>query len=496
MSTFNRAIKRALFGAVFTMVLGGCALVYDYDDYVGKKSTCGSGVVMGDGFGPAQWIKSFTSTSSTTSTDSAQSVAVSCAGDIYFAAEFEGVVTIGNQLLTTIDTYALAMAKLDGSGMPAWAIKLGERTPGKPDIDKGQQFIAKLAIDNLARPIVGGTFDGKMDFGIMPLRQSEGYPDVFLQKRSTTDGTFDSGDSYGQIDSQIGYSIAANTSGGTVMTGFFKNMLGLNGRCAPLTATGEYNIFVAKFDNTGVCEWSKNFGTGILNFGSGITFGTNNRIAVVGEYSGMLNFGKDAGGNEITLTSNTGGAGTDHFLLHLDSKGTPVFATTFMSAPGLGIFVATDQNNDIFVVENFVATIGPTDADAIRVRKFSPQGYVMWQQKFTSTGSIVATSIDADTAGHVLITGSLAGMAQLGSVPITGDAEGDVFLLSLNGLSGGTPVAATTLYGPGKQTGTAIRHDPTGGVVVIGSFNQSISDGDKSVDAVLGTDIFVAKFAP
>jgi hypothetical protein len=491
MSIFYRAVAKALFGAVSTILLGGCAIVYDYSDYV----ACRGNESTGNGLGSAKWIFPF-GTTFTPSLDSAQSVVVSNAGDIYFAAEFQGGVTIADQFVKTDGQYMLALAKLDGSGKQKWGIQLGERTPGMPDTDKGQRFIANLAIDNMSRPIVGGTFDGKLDFGEMSLRLSQGYPDAFLQKRNAQDGSFSSGDSYGQQDSQFGFSVAADTNGSTVMTGYFKNAIDFNGKCA-LDSVGEYNIFVAKFDNTGACEWSKNFGTGNLDYGAGITIDANNHIAVVGTYNGTLDFGKDAAGKPITLTSNTSGTGFDHFLLELDSKGTPLLAKTFASAPLVGIFVTSDPCGNTFVVENVRVNLDMPNTYSLRVHKFSPEGALAWTKNFMSSGSIEATSIDADATGHLLIAGSFAGLADLGNFSITADAAGDAFILSLNGASDGTPLASTSLQGPGNQTVTAIRRDPTGGVVVVGNFEASITAASlDTIIAPIGTDVFVAKFAP
>lgn len=480
-------------GAVFMMGLEGCALVYDYSDHVAESTSgggCESNGSTGNVLGAAKWITTYSSTSQD-SGDFVHSLAVTEVGDIYFTAEFEGEATIGGTTLPTDFQYALDMAKLDGSGAPLGFTKLGERTPDMPDAGKGLLFVAKLALDQKAQPIVGGTLDGTMDFGLKPPTQSMGFPDAYLQKRSVV-GDYEWGRAYGDANSQLGTSVAADKAGGAVLTGYFNYSTSFDGPCAALTAVGDFDVFVTKFTNTGACEWSKSFGTANRDIPRGVAFDLNDRISVVGEYSGSLTFGVSPMSGTLTVVSHDAGTGVDHFLVELDSKGAPLFAKTFPSATGARIFVATDQDNNIIVVENVSAM--PTKS--MTVQKFTPDGVLDWQKEFTSTGSIAAFGMDVDAVGDVLITGLIIGSAQLGSFPLTADADGDAFILSLNGSVGGNPLAATTLTGAGTQVGIAIRHDPRGGFVVAGNFDTGITSGCDTLTAQRGSDVFIAKFGP
>jgi hypothetical protein len=514
------SVARALLAATSAVLLGGCALLFNYGNYeesvpgtggAGGDGTAGSGTAGGvtagsgtagggtggngtagsgtggcgaggadPGLGPVKWIKTFGS-SSVASGDFGQSVAVGPAGEVYFAAQFQGDVMIGGDLLPTGSEYSLILAKLDGLGQPVWSHQLGERSPSG---DKGQSFLPSLAVGPDAMPVVGGLADGLIDVG-MGLTQSQGYPDAFLGKVDAA-GAWQWGALFGQVDSQAGRSVAVGADDGAVMTGNFNVALDFAPPCLGLTTmTQEPNVFVAKLNDNGDCLWAKHFGGATRSLGLGVAIDPKNDVVVVGEHKGTITF--DA---LPPLTSSVGGTGTDSFLVVLDGdNGDALLATARQGAPDAGV-VVTAGNDGIFWAGNLPAN--PAETYSIFVEKLQPGG---WTAEFQSTGTLFLTAVDADGQGHVLLTGVVSGQANLGDTMLLGDTMGDAFVLSLDAVTGAV-FAVTTIGGAGVQIGNAIRHDPKGGAVVLGTFNDSLTAGCETLQVSAGSDVFVAKIGP
>jgi hypothetical protein len=498
MPTTKLPVARALLGATFAALLSGCALIFNYGNYEesgpagggagggaggsGATSTGTGGCAASGadaGFGPVKWVQTFSS-SSPSSLDFAHSLAVSPEGEVYFTAQFEGNVTLGADQIDTSDAYVLALAKIDELGEPVWSKKLGERTPIG---DKGLFFVAGLAVGSDSKPFVGGAADGFVDVG-MGLTASQGYPDVFLGKIDAS-GTWSWGGLYGDENSQIGASIAVDSDGNVVMTGHYNYDLNFYGACALLsTTTNVLDVFVAKFNSVGACQWAKSFGNENQSLGMGVTIDSASNVVVVGRYKGTMTV------EPIPTTSSAEGMGTDSFLVVLDrTTGEAQLVETRASTADDSVLVAADEAGGVFWAGTVVGG-SPAGGNSMFVKRLFG-----WETLIQSSGSISVNAVEADDAGHVLLTGMVTGDASFGGVTITGDAEGDAFVLSLDSMTG-LPLAATTIGGDGLQYGAAIRHDPKGGVVVLGSFGGALEVGCEEHGSAAGSDVFVVKLGP
>lgn len=251
----------------------------------------------------------------------------------------------------------------------------------------------------------------------------------------------------GDVNNQVLTGMAVDSSGNTVVVGYFTGTLKLQnnakGTSTTLNAAGELNYFTAKFDTSGDVLWAKGFG-GVG--GSGLSLTTvvrsNGDIGIAGGLSTSTSFG-----------------------------GKP------LSVVGL---------QDIFVV------------------KLDSEGNHIWSKSFGGQFSIAeATSLAFDSTGNVVVGGRSINDITIGNKSFTGSGHYDAFIMTMTGDTG--DVAWVNQYKEksgqpdGDQSITQLTTDTSGNIYAGGTFSGSIclAAGASSCANTVGggkdTDLFVAK---
>ncbi len=93
----------------------------------------------------------------------------------------------------------------------------------------------------------------------------------------------------GGIDSDASFGIATDNLGNTYTTGFFREtaIFGANS----LTSDGQNDIFLAKFDASGECQWAINAGGVNDDRGSNIIIDNSCNTYIIGEFKDTATFG-------------------------------------------------------------------------------------------------------------------------------------------------------------------------------------------------------------
>jgi hypothetical protein len=204
--------------------------------------------------------------------------------------------------------------------------------------------------------------------------------DIFLARFNTFTGAVDLTKQYsGTPDDEI--TGAASSAGGLVVTGRFgqvgggmpQGSLSFGGATQPLVPNGGLDIFVAKLDDTGAGMWAVHYGGTGDEFDPRISVDTAGDVYVAGSFSGQVAFG----------------------TTKLTSKG------------GQDIFIAKLHGND---------------------------GSVVWAQSIGSTVDDGILDIAADTAGHIVVVGTVGGPIDNGT-----SAGGIDALIATFDAANGTP---------------------------------------------------------
>lgn len=304
--------------------------------------------------------------------------------------------------------------------------------------------------------------------------------------------------------------IAVDSSGNTLITGSLTTGVSpdhVNLGGSNFTSFGDRDIFVAKYNSSGVHQWSKQFGGTLADIGYGIGTDSSGNVYVAGTINSAVNFG----GGAVTYSGNS-----DIFILKLDSSGNYVWAFGFggtaneavggLAAMADGTFAITGSYGQFGTAVNFgggaLPLIGSADT---YVAKFTNAGALLWSKSQGASGTDAGKGIAIDTSGNVFITGYFGGNLNITNGPTrcphttTYTASGgfDGFVADYSSASG-TLAWLRTFSGTGEDRGFSIAAGPSGEVAVSGFFYQSSTPvnfgGSDHASSGLGADLFVVKY--
>lgn len=301
-----------------------------------------------------------------------------------------------------------------------------------------------------------------------------------------------------------GEGITVDPSGNIYITGAFRGTIDfdpIGGTVPPLASSASDDIFVAKYNPDGICQWVFPIGQGSTsNDGFGIaTDGTD--LYVVGRFVGTnVDFDPSAGVNQVSSVGTTS-SGYDMFLAKYDVDANHQWVVTAGEISGdEARDVAIDSNGDVYVVGRFddngvaggidfnplggpfMLTSENSSSDAF-IAKYNSGGDCQWAHSFgapASTNAELGYGLALDPSNNVYITGQTegdtdfdpsAGTALFNNTPNTNE---DIFLASYtdagafrwlakvgstaDNLEYGTEISATSnyVYLTGRVRGTTV----------------------------------------
>jgi hypothetical protein len=355
-------------------------------------------------------------------------IAVDIYMNVYITGIFSQTMTFGN---TTIDGYQgnVFIAKLDRNGNWRWAV-----SAGREESSYGWAIGMGIAVDFLGNAYITGWFFGKITFGKTTLNNldTQGIlgsgEELFIAKvnsrgvwrwaTSTTNSS--SEDSWG-------FSIAVDFGRNVYVTGFFDGDLSFN--TINLISHGADDVFVAKLNPRGACQWAKSAGGVEYDQGAGIAVDRARNIYITGVFSGSATFGN------TTLTTPL----YTMFVAKLDRNGAWQWAKgTGDVGVAIGLSIAMDVSRNAYITGWFqgTSTFGDTtltcsgDADVF-VSKLNTDGSWLWATHAGGSDLTGGRGIAVGIGGNVFVTGSFRGTAMFGNTTLTSCGEEDVFVAKL-----------------------------------------------------------------
>lgn len=175
------------------------------------------------------------------SEDAGSGVALDGAGNSTITGHFGGKASFGSTSLTSKGGDDLFVARLDKGGKFLWAVSAGGVSSSYSDRGHG------VATDSKGNSTVTGQFNGTASFGSTTLTGGTSKADIFVT-RLDKGGKFLWTASAGGTDDDVGSSVATDSAGDSVITGYFESNASFGS--TKLNATGGEDIFVARVDNT------------------------------------------------------------------------------------------------------------------------------------------------------------------------------------------------------------------------------------------------------
>jgi len=353
-----------------------------------------------------------------------------------------------------------------------------------------------VTTDTQGNVIFTGLFEGTALFGTTSLT-SAGSNDVFVAKYAS-DGTFLWAVKAGGTQLDWGKAICTDKNNNIYITGQFSGTATF-GTSTTLTASST-DIFVAKYNSSGVLQWAKKEGGSSVDRGLAIATDTIGNVIVTGDFSGSMTVGP---------TNLISAGAADVFVVKYNSQGTVKWAKKAGNIVNdRATAITTDNSGNLYIAGSFGGTVsfgstqltatgGSSDTD-IFTAKLDSAGTFVWAKKGGSNAAVVeeARGIATDGSANVYVTGLFGGSASFDGTSIISQGSSDAFLVKYN--NSGMVQWARSGGGLTEEEGTAVTVLPNGSVCITGFYKGSAVFGTTTLSAFGGTadfDAFMVKYA-
>lgn len=317
-------------------------------------------------------------------------------------------------------------------------------------------------------------------------------------------------------DHDSGNSIAMLSDGGTLVAGRFRSTAtfgpGESGETI-LSSAGDYDMFIAKYNQDGTLEWAKQAGGADYDFGNAIAVLQDGSSLLTGDFKTMATFGQGESG-ETVLTS----AGSyDIFIAKYNADGALVWAKRAGGSDAVrGFSIAAFSDGSAFVTGWFkgTATFGSGESGEtvltsagerdIFIAKYNPGGTLAWAKQAGGASFDVGNSIAVLSDGSVLVTGNFRDTATFGPYEsyqriLTSAGSNDIFIAEYN--PDGTLAWVKQAGGSELDTAYSIAALSDGSALITGWFTNSATFAPGESEQILLTsagykDVFIAKYNP
>ena len=412
----------------------------------------------------------------------AVAVAVDNAGNTIAVGDFEGAIDFGLGALTSAGGDDLFVVKLDPTGAPIWNKRFG---------DASDQKALAIAVDSADRIVLGGHFQGAVDFGGGSLA-SAGSNDVYLAQLDAS-GNHLWSKKFGGGANENGLAVVVTPSDDVIVAGSFASA-GIDFGGGTISLLGSQDAYVARFDSAGTHVWSKGFG-GLSAFASAfqMALDPSGNVLVTGFHSGTV----DYGGGGLAASGST-----DISAWKLTGAGSHVWSKIFGDASlQLGVGIATDAGGNVYLVSNVqgsanfggsaLTSAGSFD---LAVAKLDSSGTHVWSQIYGDSASQSGFGITIDAAGDVNFATNFGGTIDFGGGPLTSLGGNDIAIVKLT--SAGAHASSVQFGDVGDQSAARIETDPSNNRYICGQINGTVDFGSGALMSSGGGDAYVAKLAP
>lgn len=233
--------------------------------------------------------------------------------NVYIAGYFSDNTIINGTPINGYGGRDIYIAKYDKNGVFQWI-----KTAGSTGRDEAK-FIK---CDNNGGVYICGMFSNNTTFGTQTFT-TDGYQDSYIAKYATSDGSLQWVKAGGAQLDDVAWSMTMDNAGSIYISGEFNSYIHF-GMPQGIPTTGNTDIFVAKFDPSGNCQWIKGGGGPVTDRARGIG-SDGNSIFVTGQFGLTANFGGYTVGGPSQDSSEI-------FIAALNSTGDFLWAT-FVDGP-------------------------------------------------------------------------------------------------------------------------------------------------------------------
>jgi gliding motility-associated-like protein len=230
----------------------------------------------------------------------------------------------------------------------------------------------------------------------------------------------------GKLSWAEGNSVAVDNAGNVYMAGQFTDTVSFG--AFTLRESGTQSVFVVKYNSAGTVQWATQAAiasTASSGLANSIAVDAAGNTYITGTFNDTISFG--------AFTLRNASTASDVFLVKLNPSGNPVWAKqgivsgSFCFATGYSVTVDAAGNPYMAGSFNGALTMGTVNLNSQVgdefIVKYDVNGNSLWghQSLSANNGSSAAgaSSVCADGAGGIYVTGSFYGNVSFGSINIT-----------------------------------------------------------------------------
>jgi len=339
-----------------------------------------------------------------------------------------------------------------------------------------------------------GYFTGTATFGSITLNSS-GSTDIYVTKNDGQ-GNFLWAVKAGGSGSDRGLSIKTDNQGNSFVTGYFNGTATFGS--TTLVSAGAQDVFIAKYNISGVLQWVTQAGGTGADIGFGVSFNSFNEVFVTGSFKGSATFGSTT----LVATNTT----SDVFIAKLNSNGVFQWAHSGTgNFTNKGVDINCDSAGNVYVTGMFSDTItfGNTHPNQMQnvifVVKYTNAGTESWFKIVGGGVTNTVYSIAVDNVGLCWITGDFTGSLTFygnPNVTLTNPYPNKIFVAKYD--STGTIIWTHADGSNNAITSRSINLNNSGSCWITGFFSCKLNQyadeyGQGTFNAVGGSDVFATK---
>lgn len=288
---------------------------------------------------------------------------------------------------------------------------------------------------------------------------------------------------------ELGRDIAVDGNGNVYIVGAYANSVSFGGTV--ITAAGSSDIFVAKYNNSGILQWVRSAGGIYDDQGYSIAVDASGNAFITGHFRESVQFG---------TTSLVSAGNSDIFIVKYDTNGVVLWAEAEGGIYGdQAVGLTVDQLGNCYVTGTYYkdavfssVTLPSYSNISFFIAKYNAAGTLQWIQSAGSSLGVEGVAIAVDTTGNVYVTGNFASTVYFGATPVFSKGAYDIFITKLD--SAGNFQWVKSLGGESYDYADDIVVDKNGNFFVIGTFIGTASFEGWSKTSVGYFDMFVIKF--
>lgn len=411
------------------------------------------------------------------------SIAIDNAGNSYITGWFEDSLKFGSfGMKASVAGNAFAsdifIAKYDINGNFVWAKKAG---------GTNYDYGTGIATDSAGNVFVTGLFTGTATFGTLSITSTTVDYDVFIAKYSPN-GTALWVNKGGGSVWDVGSGITIDKSGNCIVTGSYRNTATFG--TTSLISAGNYDAFIAKYDNAGIFKWAKSAGGNLEDKGQSVTTDAAGNCYATGFFNGIATVG-------TTLLTSAGKS--DIWIAKYGADGTFVWAKRAGGdSTDVGNSIVSDKMGNTHITGYFgdsavfqTVSLVSNGKEDIFVGKYDYKGDIIWMKKLGGPQIDIGYAISIDSSGNSYVAGSFYGTAQFDTISVTSSNQDDAFVAGLD--NSGKTKWVVQGGGGNPDIGRGVAASVSGSCYTTGYFSGSATFGTHTLTGFADNDLFIAK---